>query len=159
MTPLDLIRLLRDDLERLYADLRLPDSVGKEKAPAVYLNELPIIPSTTESLPDSYASPPYIIVRSTGWSGGYTGEPRGIDVMVLFSVYCNEKDRDGATAILNMFERLYLRFGKNHYIGNFEISDEGMNCALTDEDTYPYFFGGASMKFLAPSVIQQDPLA
>lgn len=159
MTPLELIRQLKEELETLYKDMQLPDSMGAMKSPAVYLNELPLVESTSESLPDEYASPPYIIVRSTGWSGGFTGEPRSVDVMVLYSVYCPEKDRDGCTDILNMFERLYIRFGKNHYLGNFEISEEGMNCALTDEDTYPYFFGGASMRFLAPSVIREDPLA
>lgn len=159
MTPLSLTRQLRDELEALYSDMRLPDSVGALKAPTVYLNELPFIKSTTESLPDEYAAPPYIIVRSTGWSGGYTGSPRNVDVMVLFSVYCSDQNRDGCTDILNMFERLYIRFGENHYLGNFEISEEGMTCALTDEDTYPYFFGGASMRFLAPSVIREDSLA
>lgn len=158
MTPLELIRQLKEELEALYRDTRLPDSMGALKAPAVYLNELPLVESTSESLPDEYASPPYIIVRSTGWSGGFTGEPRSVDVMVLYSVYCSEKNRDGCTAILNMFERLYMRFCKNRYIGNFEI-DGDVNCALTDEDTYPYFFGGASMKFLAPSVVCEDPLA
>lgn len=159
MTPLELTKELRDELERLYGNMKLPDSAGNFKPPAVYLNELPFVESSCESLPDEYATPPYIIVRTTSWSGGFAGDPRNVDVVVIFAVYCSERSRDGCTAILNMFERLYLRFGENRCLGNFEISDDGMNCALTDEDTYPYFFGGVSMKFLAPSVVREDPLA
>lgn len=158
MTPTDFIIALKEYLEKLYANERFADGSGKLKAPAIYEQELPIVESYEGDLPDGYPNPPYILPKVMSWSGGFEGSTRQITVRVIFCIYDDDKQNKGQISILHLEEMLYQAIGKNPYIGSFEVSGN-YSAAVTEEDNYPYFFGGVEFTAECAGVIRESEQA
>ncbi len=158
MTPTDFLIALKAFLKALYANERFHDSAGNLKSPAIYEQELPIVESYEGDLPDGYPTPPYILPKVMSWSGGFDGSTRKITARVIFCIYDDDKRNRGQISILHLEEMLYQAIGKNPYIGNFEVSGD-FSAAVTEEDNYPYFFGGVEFTAECAGIIRESEQA
>ena len=51
------------------------------------------------------------------------------------------------------------RFGKNPVLGGRFVMKPALDWSLSDEDTYPYYYGGLLMQFEVPAIEKEDELA
>lgn len=165
MTPLDLQQTLIEELTTLLKDVLLPTVAGGEAAPTGYEQALPVV---TEDEDDDSKFFPYFIVRiETGKITGFQGwtadeSPWTVNLTVLLGTYDPDKNTNGHRALLEMITRITNRFivhpcmGKND---EFRAIQEGMNWALQDEDTYPFYFGAIEIPFYVPKIERSDPYA
>ena len=160
MTPQTFLHEFAAYLADLYNSELLPRPDGSFVAPAIYEQELPLVESTSESLPDDYPSPPYVMPKVMDWTGSFTSNPRSITVRVIFCIYDDNKANQGQLTILHLHEMLFQRLAKHPYIGVFPVDEDGgFTAAVTEDDTYPYYFGGVEFKVNAPTLIREDDLA
>ncbi len=152
-TPTDLQLLLNKDLEETLSSLELTKSTddgrGKIKA---YSQELPISLSTDEDDENDLA--PYIItVIQEGSRDG--NEPFVIKIGLVICIYNNSRDRSGHFDLLKVIQKLESRFGKNSYVGNFEVRNS-FKFALQEVQPHPYYYGGVILEFNAPRTTKED---
>lgn len=152
-TPTDLQLLLNKDLEETLFSLELTssndDSKGKIKA---YSQELPIPQSVDED--DENDPAPYIItVIQEGNRDG--DDPFVIKIGLVICIYNNSFDRSGHFDLLKVIQKLESRFGKNSYVGNFEVRNS-FKFALQEVQPHPYYYGGVILEFNAPRTTKED---
>lgn len=152
-TPTDLQLLLNKDLEETLSTLELTssndDRKGKIKA---YSQELPIPLSIDED--DENDPAPYIItVIQKGNRNG--NDPFVIKIGLVICIYNNSLDRSGHFDLLKVIQKLESRFGKDSYVGNFEVQDS-FEFAIQDPQPHPYYYGGVILEFNAPRTTKED---
>ena len=156
-TPFDLQDALCAEMSRLFADFTLRSADGKRTALSVYSQDLP----ETETDDEDNTSPaPYCIVKLVDGTAG--GNRNTVRVVLVFCTRDAARDRQGHKDILTLMFRVYERFAKNPYLGNFHFptDDEGaFEWAVQDEDTYPYNIGACKLTFDCPNIQKEDPLA
>jgi hypothetical protein len=151
-TPTDLQLLLQKDLEKTLSTLKLTKPNDSKVNIKVYNQELPIPLSTDED--DENDLPPYIITRIQAGEKE-KNDPMVIDVGLIICIYNNSRDRSGHFDLLKVIQKLESRFGKNSYVGNFEVQDS-FQFALQDVQPHPYYYGGVILKFNAPKTIKEE---
>ena len=134
MTPLNLQKALVENLQDLFdgfVDLKQDCAAGKMK---VYENSAPI-QMDNQNEDDIY---PYVVVRLTG---GEVPED-----------YDTDLSNDGNKYVMTAIHRIIERFRKNSLLANIYNQTGNIEWTMSDEDTYPYFFGGLQMTFTLPKI-------
>lgn len=145
MTARTLQRELVRDLAELFAGRRYKAPDGGDARLQVFSQNLPI----RESEDDTDALP-YIIVRLD--SGGVENqtEPHLLSVLLLVGIYDENPDQQGHVAVLEIMEAIQERFHRNRVLaGQFKFTG-AFHWALQQEESFPYYFGAATMEFQAP---------
>jgi hypothetical protein len=155
-TPFDLQDALCADMEKLFQGFLLRDAGGNLTNLKVYAQDLP----ETETDDETDTDPaPYCIVKIVDGTAGMNHN--SVRVVLVFCVRDAARDRQGHKDILTLIFRVYERFAKNPYIGNFYFpvdNDSAFEWAIQDEDTYPYNIGACKLMFHGPSIQKEDPL-
>lgn len=155
-TPFDLQDALCAEMNELFEGFPLKDADGNRTALKVYAQDLPETETDDE---DNTDPTPYCIVKLVDGTAG--GNANNIRVVLVFCVRDKSRDRQGHRDILTLIFRVYERFAKHPYIGNFVFpSDDAaaFEWAIQDEDTYPFNIGACKLMFNAPSIQKEDPL-
>ena len=154
-TPFDLQDALCAEMNKLFKGFPLKDSVGALTNLKVYAQDLP----ETETDDETDTDPaPYRIVKLVDGTAG--GNRNNVRVVLVFCVRDAARDRQGHRDILTLLFRVYERFAKNPYIGNFAFpvdEESAFEWAIQDEDTYPYNIGACKLMFNGPSIQKEDP--
>ena len=154
-TPFDLQDALCADMEKLFQGFLLRDAGGNLTNLKVYAQDLP----ETETDDETDTDPaPYCIVKIVDGTAGMNHN--SVRVVLVFCVRDAARDRQGHKDILTLIFRVYERFAKNPYIGNFYFpvdNDSAFEWAVQDEDTYPYNIGACKMMFNGPSIQKEYP--
>lgn len=151
-TPTDLQLLLNKDLEETLSTLELSKPKGDKGTIKVFSQELPKPQSIDED--DENDLPPYIITKVQAGERKGNG-PMEIEVGLVIGIYNNGRDRSGHFDLLKVIQKLENRFGKDPYVGNFEVQDS-FQFALQDVQPHPYYYGGVLLKFNAPRTTKED---
>ena len=163
---------LAEELERIFEGFLLRDPQGELSKIHIFCQGLPI-PGVTEQIDipveqlenglaqeitreDPY---PYIIVRID--EGEITDEASAqtVNTLLLAGVYDDRYDRQGAKDILNIIAKIYERFAKMPVLGGKYTVQYPIQWTLQDEDTYPYYFGGMSIKWETAAIRREDEYA
>lgn len=152
MTVLDAQKALAADLQTLFADFKLKGENDEMHSMTVYENGLPH-PQTE----DNWDPFPYTIVRAD--SGKFveeSDESSTAKFLILIGV-CdyNENyplDRD----VLMLIDRIAERYSKNYILSNYFQRAGEIEWSISDEDTYPYCFGGVEINFTIPKIAKED---
>lgn len=154
-TPFDLQDALCAEMEKLFQGFPLRDSAGALTKLKVYAQDLP----ETETDDEADIDPtPYCIVKLVDGTAG--GDKNTVRVVLVFCVRDAARDRQGHRDVLTLMHRVYERFAKNPYIGNFVFpvdEQSAFEWAIQDEDTYPYNIGACKLMFECPSIQKEDP--
>jgi hypothetical protein len=154
-TPFDLQDALCADMKKLFQGFLLRDAGGDLTNLKVYAQDLP----ETETDDETDTDPaPYCIVKIVDGTAGMNRN--SVRVVLVFCVRDAARDRQGHKDILTLIFRVYERFAKNPYIGNFYFpvdDDSAFEWAIQDEDTYPYNIGACKLMFNGPSIQKEYP--
>lgn len=154
-TPFDLQDALCAEMKKLFQGFLLRDAGGNLTNLKVYAQDLP----ETETDDEADTDPaPYCIVKIVDGTAGVNHN--SVRVVLVFCVRDAARDRQGHKDILTLIFRVYERFAKNPYIGNFYFpvdDDSAFEWAIQDEDTYPYNIGACKLTFNGPSIQKEYP--
>ena len=155
-TPFDLQDALCAEMEKLFEGFPLKDARGNRAKLSVYAQNLP----ETETDDEDGSDPtPYCLVKLVDGTAG--GDRNTVRVVLVFCVRDAARDRQGHRDILTLVFRVYERFAKLPYIGNFvfPVDDQSaFEWAIQDEDTFPFNIGACKLMFECPSIQKEDPL-
>ncbi|MCD8204717.1 MAG: hypothetical protein LUC16_02700 [Coprobacillus sp.] len=165
---------LVSELTKMFKDYISRDQYGPVKGINVYSQNLPIpksapppeydldpavveeglMASDVSNVPEPF---PYIIVRANqGVIETIEGEQE-VEFYLLIGVYDNRLDNQGHKDVLNIIQDIYERFSKCALLDHRYECAMPIEWALQDEESYPYYFGGMTLRFLTHPIRREDP--
>lgn len=142
------------ELEAIFKGDLFKDSLGKYVKLNVYEQQLPI--REDEDSPDPM---PYIIVRLETGSTKSGTDPQEVLVTLLFGYFDDSPENNGHKGVLGMIQKVHERFEKQPMLANQFMFQDPFDWALQDEESFPYFFGAASMTFKTAAIRKEDKFA
>lgn len=155
-------QILQEELVKeigvIFRDDLFKDSAGEYIKMNVYEQNLPI--RQDEEAPDPI---PYVIVRvETGQAKGGV-EPQEVFVTLLIGYFDDDAGNNGHKGVLGIIQKIQERFMKEPMLAKqfYFMNDEQhpFDWALQDEESFPYFFGAASMTFATAAIRKEDRFA
>lgn len=165
MTISQLQRDLAEEIEQILANMRFKNPQGKMVPMKAYSQDLPkrqqairkgaLMPEEEET-DDPY---PFCIVKAE--SGGMFSGEQSVSIMLILGVFNDDKQNQGQQELLNVIYKIAERFIENPNLKDMYDLDQkaGIEWTLDDEDRYPYFFGGMTMKWDTFFVERKDDYA
>lgn len=154
MTATMLQEELVKELGVIFKDDLFKDSLGKYVKLNIYEQQLPI--REDEDAPDPI---PYIIVRLETGSTKSGTDPQEVLVTMLFGYFDDAPQNNGHKGVLGMIQKVHERFEKQPMLANQFMFQDPFDWALQDEESFPYFFGAASMTFKTAAIRKEDKFA
>lgn len=154
MTATMLQEELVKELEAIFRGDLFKNSLGEYVKLNVYEQQLPI--REDEDSPDPM---PYIIVRLETGSTKSGTDPQEVLVTLLFGYFDDSPENNGHKGVLGMVQKVHERFEKQPMLANQFMFQDPFDWALQDEESFPYFFGAASMTFKTAAIRKEDKFA
>ena len=154
MTATMLQEELVKELEAIFKGDLFKNSLGEYVKLNVYEQQLPI--REDEDSPDPM---PYIIVRLETGSTKSGTDPQEVLVTLLFGYFDDSPENNGHKGVLGMIQKVHERFEKQPMLANQFMFQDPFDWALQDEESFPYFFGAASMTFKTAAIRKEDKFA
>lgn len=154
MTATMLQEELVKEMRNIFKDDLFKDSLGKYVKLNIYEQQLPI--QEDEDAPDPM---PYIIVRIETGSTKSGTDPQEVLVTMLFGYFDDDPQNNGHKGVLGMIQKVHERFEKQPMLANQFMFQDPFDWALQDEESFPYFFGAASMTFKTAAIRKEDRYA
>lgn len=142
------------ELEAIFKGDLFKNSFGEYVKLNVYEQQLPI--REDEDSPDPM---PYIIVRLETGSTKSGTDPQEVLVTLLFGYFDDSPENNGHKGVLGMIQKVHERFEKQPMLANQFMFQDPFDWALQDEESFPYFFGAASMTFKTAAIRKEDKFA
>lgn len=142
------------ELEAIFRGDLFKNSLGEYAKLNVYEQQLPI--REDEDSPDPM---PYIIVRLETGSTKSGTDPQEVLVTLLFGYFDDSPENNGHKGVLGMIQKVHERFEKQPMLANQFMFQDPFDWALQDEESFPYFFGAASMTFKTAAIRKEDKFA
>ena len=142
------------ELEAIFRGDLFKNSLGKYVKLNVYEQQLPI--KEDEDSPDPM---PYITVRIETGSTKSGTDPQEVLVTLLFGYFDDSPENNGHKGVLGMIQKVHERFEKQPMLANQFMFQDPFDWALQDEESFPYFFGAASMTFKTAAIRKEDKFA
>lgn len=154
MTATILQEELVKELETIFHGDLFKNSLGEYVKLNIYEQQLPI--REDEDAPDPM---PYIVVRLETGSTKSGTEPQEVLVTMLFGYFDDAPENNGHKGVLGMIQKIHERFEKQPMLANQFMFQDPFDWALQDEESFPYFFGAASMTFKTAAIRKEDKFA
>lgn len=154
MTATILQEELVKELEAIFKSDLFKNSLGEYVKLNIYEQQLPI--REDEDAPDPM---PYIIVRIETGSTKSGTDPQEVLVTMLFGYFDDSPENNGHKGVLGMIQKVHERFEKQPMLANQFMFQDPFDWALQDEESFPYFFGAASMTFKTAAIRKEDKFA
>ena len=171
MIPTYLQDDLVDELAKIFSHFYLTTPEGERTQLHIYKQFLPVptavaIPETVtdEELEEGVYDAaildnnfPYIIVRLEDGLIETIDHEQTVYVALLVGVIDRSPENQGYRDILNIDQKVYERFAKNAILADRYECTMPIEWALQDEQSWPYFFGGMSLRFQMIGIRREDP--
>ena len=155
MTPLILYDDLIAEVEDILKDVVTKNTAGEDVVGVKgYKYRLPLITADDEDESQFF---PYFIVRLSGGKTEDDDSPWLVTADILLGVCENDKDIPGHEHIMVMIQRITDRFVAEPLLNKKFRAEQGIEWAVQDEDTYPFYFGGVEIKFNVPKIGRRIP--
>lgn len=158
MTATVLQEELCKELHNIFRNEKFKNTLGERVPLNVFEQQLPI--REDEDAPDPI---PYIIVRVETGTIKTGVDPQEVLVTMLFGYFDDDTQNNGHKGILGMIQRVIERFEKEPMLVNqfmlMHDDQHSVDWALQDEESFPYFFGAASMTFKTAAIRKEDKFA
>jgi len=158
-TPSDLEEALTEEFNTLFADQTFMNSIGHPVRLKAFTHALPVREGEDET-PDDADLPELYIVSEI--QGGRQDDENDAHVVTVAAVICVCDDntaRNGHKDVLSIIRKITERFCKNPVLSHRFVFKYPLEWSLSEEDTYPYYYGGLLMKFEVPAIEKEDELA
>lgn len=162
MTVFQLQRDLAEEIERILSGMRFKDPAGNIVPMRAYCQDIPkrrqairkgaLMPEEEEE-EDPY---PFCIVKAE--SGEMFNGAQSVSIMLILAVFNDDEQNQGQQELLNAMHKIAERFIRDPVLqGKHRLDQEaGIGWLLDDEDRYPYFAGGMTMKWETFFVEKED---
>lgn len=160
------------ELERIFKGFLLRNPQGEMSKINIFCQGLPIPEATyqpdipAEQLENGLVQEitredpyPYIIVRIDDGEIADEASTQTVNTLLLVGVYDDGYDRQGEKDVLNIIAKIYERFAKMPVLNKKYTMQYPIQWTLQDEDTYPYYFGGMSLKWEIAAIRKEDEYA
>lgn len=154
MTATILQEELVKEMGVIFKDDLFKNSLGEYVKLNIHEQQLPI--REDEDAPDPM---PYIIVRIETGSTKSGIDPQEVLVTLLFGYFDDNPQNNGHKGVLGMIQKVHERFEKQPMLANQFMFQDPFDWALQDEESFPYFFGAASMTFKTAAIRKEDKFA
>lgn len=155
MTPLELYDDLITEVENILRGVVTKNTAGESvEGVKGYKYRLPLITADDEDESQFF---PYFIVRLSGGKTEDDDSPWLVTADILLGVCENDKDIPGHEHIMVMIQRITDRFVAEPLLNKKFRAEQGIEWAVQDEDTYPFYFGGVEIKFRVPKIGRRIP--
>lgn len=153
---------LAEEIEKILSDMRFKNPQGKMVPMKAYRQDVPkrkqeirkgALMSEEEDTEDPY---PFCIVKAE--SGGIFNGGQSVSIMLILAVFNDDDQNQGQQELVNAIHKIAERFIKNPVLKDkYRLDQEdGIKWILDDEDRYPYFVGGMTMKWETFFVEKED---
>lgn len=137
---------LVSDLERLFRNRRYKTAGGELAAVSVFAQNLPKRESEDDDDPF-----PYIIVRLDSGTVENQVSPSKAAVLLLVGMYDDDRKNQGHRAVLEVLEEVRRHYEEVPLLDGAFVFSDPYRWTLQEEESYPYFFGGAELSFDLPA--------
>ena len=152
-SPFFLQKELAKEIKSITKGLYFENMEGESVNVNLFEQELPIKQRDDENEPF-----PYVIVRMNDGKASQDFDGNYAKVILMVGIYNRNIKNDGHKDVQGIFQRIIERFQKNNLMGEFsQIGD--MNWVLSDENEYPYYFGGMELTFRTRRIVREDEFA
>jgi hypothetical protein len=143
-------RILQDaivaDLTDLFKGRCYATPDGGTAAPAFFAQNLPKRKSEEDDDPF-----PYVIVRLDSGNIETQTDPHKVAVILLVGAYNDDASNQGHRTVLEIMEVIQQHYEERPLLAGQFVFVDPFSWALQDEESYPYFFGAASLSFTLPA--------
>lgn len=163
MTVFQLQQDLEEEIEKILSDMRFKNPQGKLTPMKAYCQDIPkrkqeirkgaLMPKE-EEIEDPY---PFCIVKAE--SGEIFEGAQRVSIMLILAIFNDDKRNQGQQELLNVIHKISERFIKDPVLKDMYRMEDGIEWVLDDEDRYPYFVGGMTMKWDTFFVKKEDNYA
>lgn len=160
MTVFQLQRDLAEEIEKILSGMLFKNPQGKMVPMKAYCQDIPkrqqairkgaLMPEEEET-EDPY---PFCIVKAE--SGDIFIEAQRVSIMLILAVFNDDTQNQGQQELLNVIHKISERFIKDPVLKDMYRMEDGIEWVLDDEDRYPYFVGGMTMKWDTFFVERED---
>mgnify|MGYP001430203303 CR=1 FL=1 len=152
-TPYLLQDALIDEIKALFVGFETENARGEPAPLNVYPQRLP-----DKQEEDDSEHFPYIIVRVM--DGGTAGEDEAATCKIglIVGVYDESSDQQGHRTVLNILRRIETHFFTKRFVDRKYQIVYPYDWTLYEDDTAPFYFGGAETNWLLPAVRQEVDL-
>lgn len=76
----------------------------------------------------------------------------------LIGIYNDSNENSGDDDVIQLLNSIMMNLEENPIVGGQFLLDpfEEVSWSISDEDTFPYYFGGLSTTFIVPKVVRTD---
>lgn len=157
MTPQDLQDAVVADLTELFEHTRRKNSLGVERAVAVYPQDEPIRKGDDEDVDKDGPPEPYVIVRLRGGKLDEETSPHVVGLVLIVCVVDTAQNRQGHRDALHIVNEIYRRYATNGVIGGKYTLQYPIEWATQDEDTHPYYFAAMNLNVEMTAYTKEVP--
>lgn len=134
------------DLTRLFGNRRYKTPSGVTAAVSVFAQNLPKRESEEDDDPF-----PYIIVRLDSGTVENQTSPSKAAVLLLVGMFDDDRKNQGHRAVLEVLEEVRRHYEELPLLDGAFVFSDPYRWTLQEEESYPYFFGGAELSFDLPA--------
>lgn len=166
MTQVFLQDAVVKDLEQLFADFRLRNSLCVDRSVRVFLQNTPYREGedvvddleAEETDPEKVDPPePYIVVRLTSGELPEADKRQTAEIVLIICVCDPDPNRQGYRDALHITNVIMTHYGENSVVGKkFQIQFP-IRWATGEEDNHPYYFVAMALNFDAPAIYKEVP--
>ena len=169
MTQIFLQDAVVDDLEELFKDYRLTNSLGVEREVRVFRQDTPIregedveddLVEDTENAAaaeDPNVPEPYIIVRLASGEVPAQDENQTVAIVLVVCVCDPDRNRQGYRDALHIVNTILDHYGSDGVVGKKFQVQYPIRWTPGEEDTHPYYFAAVALNFEAPAIFKEVP--
>lgn len=154
MTATLLQEALVKEIGAIFSGELFKDSAGEYGKMKIFEQNLPI--REDEDAPDPI---PYIIVRLETGTTKSGVDPQEVLVTLLIGYFDDSTENRGHKGVLGIIQKIHERFEKEPMLAHQFMFQDPFDWALQDEESFPYFFGAASMTFKTAAIRKEDKYA
>lgn len=155
----DLEEYLAAEFKSLFSGRTYMNSLGHSVELRTYVHSLPVKQGDDEEPTDADVPEPYIASEITGGKKQTENDAHVVTVAAVICVCDDNTARNGHKDVLAIISRILERFGKDPVLAGRYVLQHPLEWTLSDEDTYPYYYGGLLMNWEVPAIEKEDALA
>lgn len=146
-----------EDLQDLFKDYRLKNSLGVERAINIFSYDTPIREGDDEAVDQEAPPEPYIVVRVPGGNIQDETAPHVVEVILIACVCDRDKNRQGYRDAMHIINEAIHHYITHRRVGKKYVAQYPFKWTVPDDDTHPYYFAAMSINFEATAVTMEEP--
>ena len=139
-----LLEELKKELEEELKTLYFEDEKGERVSMNIYKQDLPV-----ETYDDTFSPFHYTVIRIVSGSSPInykSNDGEAVRILILIGVIDKNIEKRPQESLIGVIERVKQKFMKKPHLKHFSLTGD-ITWGISEEDKWPYSFGGLDLKF------------